>query len=214
MRKHSKTMSMGLMPATYLVQLETFISPGLPYLSLIGLHDEDRRIRNRIRAACKAVGYELPACRTTVNLMPTGTPKLPGLCVLACAVSILAADGRIPSADQLEDTIILGDVNEDGTIPPIDADLAELIAYAAHRLEIHRIIIPSANLAGTPIPTGVVDCGLGRIDELLTRCRRLRITPGRTPVISGGPPPLPIGRIHGRHAWIESTHAKMVLNMV
>lgn len=55
MRKHSKTMSMGLMPATYLVQLETFISPGLPYLSLIGLHDEDRRIRNRIRAACKAV---------------------------------------------------------------------------------------------------------------------------------------------------------------
>ena len=47
--------------------------------------------------------------------------QLPGLCVLACAVSILAADGRIPSADQLEDTIILGDVNEDGTIPPIDA---------------------------------------------------------------------------------------------
>lgn len=165
MRKHSKTMSMGLMPATYLVQLETFISPGLPYLSLIGLHDEDRRIRNRIRAACKAVGYELPACRTTVNLMPTGTPKLPGLCVLACAVSILAADGRIPSADQLEDTIILGDVNEDGTIPPIDADLAELIAYAAHRLEIHRIIIPSANLAGTTIPTGVEVIGLGRIDD-------------------------------------------------
>ena len=128
---------MGLMPATYLVQLETFISPGLPYLSLIGLHDEDRRIRNRIRAACKAVGYELPASRTTVNLMPAGTPKLPGLCVLACAVSILAADGRIPSADQLEDT--------------------------------HRIIIPSANLAGTTIPTGVEVIGLDRIDELLKR---------------------------------------------
>lgn len=158
MRKHSKTISMGLMPATYLVQLETFISPGLPYLSLIGLHDEDRRIRNRIRAACKAV-----------NLMPAGTPKLPGLCVLACAVSILAADGRIPSADQLEDAIILGDVNEDGTIPPIDADLAELIAYAAHRLEIHRIIIPSANLAGTTIPNGVEVIGLGRIDELLNQ---------------------------------------------
>ena len=142
MRKHSKTMSMGLIPATYLVQLETFISPGLPYLSLIGLHDEDRRIRNRIRAACKAVGYELPACRTTVNLMPAGMPKLPGLCVLACAVSILAADGRIPSA---------------------------LIAYAARRLEIHRIIIPSANLAGTTIPNGVEVIGLGRIDELLNR---------------------------------------------
>ena len=50
-----------------------------------------------------------------------------------------------------EGTIILGDVNEDGTIPPIDADSTELTAYAAHRLEIHRIIIPSANLAGTTI---------------------------------------------------------------
>ena len=156
MRKHSKTMSMGLMPATYLVQLETFISPGLPYLSLIGVPDEDhRRIRDRIRSACEAVRCGLPDCRTTVNLMPASMPKLPGLCVLACAVSILAADGRITSADQLEDTIILCDVNEDGTIPPIDADLAELIAYAAHRLEIHRIIIPTANLAGTAIPTGV-----------------------------------------------------------
>ena len=170
MRKHSKTMSMGLMPTPYLVQLETFISPGLPYLSLIGFPDEDhRRIRDRIRSACEAVGCGLPDCRTTVNLMPAGTPKLPGLCVLACAVSILAADGRIPSADQLEDTILLGDVNEDGTIPPIDADLAELIAYAARRLEIRRIIIPSANLAGTTIPTGVEVIGLGRIDELLNQ---------------------------------------------
>lgn len=153
MRKHSKTMSMGLMPTPYLVQLETFISPGLPYLSLIGFPDEDhRRIRDRIRSACEAVGCGLPACRTTVNLMPASMPKLPGLCVLACAVSILAADGRIPSAERLEDTIILGDVNEDGTIPPVDADLTDLAAYAARRLEIRRIIIPSANLAGTTIP--------------------------------------------------------------
>lgn len=115
MEKHSKTMSMGLMPTPYLVQLETLISPGLPYLSLIGFPDEDhRRIRDRIRSACEAVRCGLPDCRTTVNLMPASMPKLPGLCVLACAVSILAADGRIPSADQLEDTIILGDVNEDG----------------------------------------------------------------------------------------------------
>lgn len=84
-------------------------------------------------------------------------------------LSILAADGRIPSAERLEDTIILGDVNEDGTIPPVDADLTDLAAYAARRLEIHRIIIPSANLAGTTIPTGVEVIGLGRIDELLNQ---------------------------------------------
>ena len=113
-----------------------------------------------------------------------------------------------------EGTIILGDVNEDGTIPPIDADSTELTAYAAHRLEIHRIIIPSANLAGTTIPTGVEVIGLGRIDELLNQGRPMRRTPWRAAGSSGGPPPLLIGRIHGRHAWIESTHARMVLNMV
>ena len=48
-----------------------------------------------------------------------------------------------------------------------DADLAELIAYAAHRLEIHRIIIPSANLAGTTNPTGIEVIGVSRINELL-----------------------------------------------
>ncbi|GJD14525.1 hypothetical protein BIFAD42_15090 [Bifidobacterium adolescentis] len=37
------------------------------------------------------------------------------------------------------------------------------------RLEIHRIIIPSANLAGTTIPTGVEVIGLGHIDELLNQ---------------------------------------------
>ncbi|RHI94288.1 type II toxin-antitoxin system Phd/YefM family antitoxin [Bifidobacterium adolescentis] len=42
----------------------------------------------------------------------------------------------------------------------------------------------------------------------------MRKTPWRTTGSSGGPTPLPIGRIHGRHAWIEPTHAKMVLNMV
>ncbi|HCF98148.1 MAG TPA: hypothetical protein DER28_05725 [Bifidobacterium sp.] len=42
----------------------------------------------------------------------------------------------------------------------------------------------------------------------------MRKTPWRTTGTSGGPPPLPIGLIHGRRAWIEPTHAKMVLNMV
>lgn len=45
----------------------------------------------------------------------------------------------------------------------------DLAAYAVRRLEIRRIIIPSANLAGTTIPTGVEVIGLGHIDELLNQ---------------------------------------------
>ena len=82
MRKHSMMISsIGLMStrSPYLVQLETYISPGLPYFSVIGLEDKDRRIRERIQAACATVGYQWPACRTTMNLMPASMPKQPEL---------------------------------------------------------------------------------------------------------------------------------------
>lgn len=166
MRRYLKTMSLGLMPTSspYLVQLETYISPGLPYFSLIGLHDGDRRIRERIQAACATVGYQWPACRTTVNLMPASMPKQPELCVLACAASVLAADGRIPS--ELRSTIIIGDVNEDGAIPPIEEDPTGFIAHARD-LGIRHAIIPSANLAGATNPTGIEVIGVSRINELL-----------------------------------------------
>lgn len=141
MRKHSMTLSMGLMPTSspYLVQLETYISPGLPYFSVIGLEDKDRRMRERIQAACATVGYQWPECRTTMNLMPASMPKQPELCVLACAASVLAADGKIPP-ERLVRTIIIGDVNEDGTIPPIEEDLTGFITHARELGIRHAII--------------------------------------------------------------------------
>ena len=142
MRKHSMMISsIGLMStrSPYLVQLETYISPGLPYFSVIGLEDKDRRIRERIQAACATVGYQWPACRTTMNLMPASMPKQPELCVLACAASVLAADGKIPP-ERLMSTIIIGDVNEDGAIPPIEEDLTGFITHARELGIRHAII--------------------------------------------------------------------------
>lgn len=168
MRKHSMMISsIGLMStrSPYLVQLETYISPGLPYFSVIGLEDKDRRIRERIQAACATVGYQWPACRTTMNLMPASMPKQPELCVLACAASVLAADGKIPP-ERLMSTIIIGDVNEDGAIPPIEEDLTGFITHT-RELGIRHAIIPSANLAGTTNPTGIEVIGVSRINELL-----------------------------------------------
>lgn len=63
-------------------------------------------------------------------------------------------------------TIIIGDVNEDGTIPPIEEDLTGFIAHA-RELGIRHAIIPSANLAGTTNPTGIEVIGVSQINELL-----------------------------------------------
>ena len=82
------------------------------------------------------------------------------------------------------------------------------------RLEIRRIIIPSANLAGTTIPTGVEVIGLGRIDgaaEPVTADAENAVADHRKFRWSATSPNRPDSR---QTAWIESTHAKMVLSMV
>ena len=130
--KHSTTLSMGTTVAgnPYLIQAAEYITPGLPYFAAIGIDDEDRHIRERVQTACETVGYAWPEGRTTLALMPTNQPKRPGLCALATAVCIMATAGTIGIPD-LESTVILGDVNEDGTIArdengdPIREDVVE-----------------------------------------------------------------------------------------
>ena len=147
--KQSTTLSMGTTVAgnPYLIQAAEYITPGLPYFAAIGIDDEDRHIRERVQTACETVGYAWPECRTTVLLLPTNQPKRPGLCALATAVCIMATAGTIGIPD-LENTVILGDVTADGTIPPLgeDVDLTALIEHAREQ-GIQRVILPAADLA-------------------------------------------------------------------
>ena len=147
--KQSTTLSMGTTIAgnPYLIQAAEYITPGLPYFAAIGIDDEDRHIRERVQTACETVGYAWPEGRTTLALMPTNQPKRPGLCALATAVCIMATAGTIGIPD-LENTVILGDVTADGTIPPLgeDVDLTALIEHA-EAMHVHCVILPAADLA-------------------------------------------------------------------
>ena len=198
--KQSTTLSMGTTVAgnPYLIQAAEYITPGLPYFAAIGIDDEDRHIRERVQTACEATGYAWPECRTTVLLLPTNQPKRPGLCVLAAAVCIMAADGTIGIPD-LESTVILGDVNADGTIPPLgeDVDLTALIEHAREQ-GIQRVILPAADLAQAG-KTGRRRnhwSGKPQRPETLTRIRRRGVEPLRT----GRPlkPPEPTRTAHAR----------------
>ena len=156
--KQSTTLSMGTTIAgnPYLIQAAEYITPGLPYFAAIGIDDEDRHIRERVQTACETVGYAWPEGRTTLALMPTNQPKRPGLCALATAVCIMATAGTIGIPD-LENTVILGDVTADGTIPPLgeDVDLTALIEHA-EAMHVHCVILPAADLAQAGRPDGVV----------------------------------------------------------
>ena len=64
-------------------------------------------------------------------------------------------------------SVILGDVEADGTIPPIgeDVDLTALIEHAREQ-GIQRVILPAADLAQAGRPDGVEIIGVENLNDL------------------------------------------------
>ena len=105
---------------SFIIQIQAFVSPGLPYFSIIGLPDTSlSEARERVKSACQASGAKWPETRVTVNLSPASMPKRGSSHDLAIAASVLSASGTIPH-DCLNDTVVLGEVNLDGTVLPIN----------------------------------------------------------------------------------------------
>lgn len=71
------TLSVGLIGLkAFIVQVQAFISPGLPYFSIIGLPDASlSEARERVKSACQATGFGWPQTRVTVNMSPAAMPK-------------------------------------------------------------------------------------------------------------------------------------------
>ncbi|MBW1992007.1 MAG: hypothetical protein JRI59_07830, partial [Deltaproteobacteria bacterium] len=60
----------------FLVEVEVFLSPGLPAFATVGLPDAAvKESRERVRAAIKNSGYLFPANRVTLNLAPADARK-------------------------------------------------------------------------------------------------------------------------------------------
>ena len=107
-------LSVGLLGLkAFTIQLQAFISSGLPGFSIIGLPDTSlSEARERVKSAYTSLRCEWPETRLTVNLSPASMPKSGASYDLAIAASILSARGIIP-LNELENTIILGELNLD-----------------------------------------------------------------------------------------------------
>ena len=139
------TLSVGLIGLkAFIVQVQAFISPGLPYFSIIGLPDASlSEARERVKSACQATGFGWPQTRVTVNMSPAAMPKRGSSHDLAIAASVLCAAGAI-GHDCLEDTIVLGEVNLDGSVLPIHG-LLPIMLHAEER-GVRKMIVPHRNL--------------------------------------------------------------------
>ncbi|WEV42477.1 YifB family Mg chelatase-like AAA ATPase [Bifidobacterium sp. ESL0682] len=147
------------------IQMQAFISPGLPYFSIIGLPDTSlSEARERVKSACQASGFSWPETRVTVNLSPASLPKRGSSHDLAIAVSVLSAAGVIPH-NCLADTVVLGELNLDGSVLPVTGVLP--IALYAREHGIDQVIVPERNLEEAQLVDGLNVIGIRHLGELI-----------------------------------------------
>ncbi len=162
-------LSVGLVGLkSFTVQVQAFVSPGLPCFSIIGLPDTSlSEARERVRSACQACGFSWPAVRVTVNLSPASMPKRGSSHDLAIAASVLSAAGVI-SRGCLERTVVLGELNLDGSVLPVTGVLPIVLHAREHGIA--RVVVPSGNVDEARLVEGpdvVGVCHVGEFIELM-----------------------------------------------
>ena len=125
------------------VEIEADLNDGVPSWSLLGLPDAAlSESRDRVRAAIINSGENWPNKRLTVALSPASLPKRGSAFDLGVALTILSADGKIPS-QALADTVVIGELSLDGRIRPVSGVLPMLAV--ARSAGFTQAIVASAN---------------------------------------------------------------------
>jgi magnesium chelatase family protein len=127
------------------VLVEVDLATGIPQTQTIGLPDSTvRESKDRVRAALRNAGFEIPPRRVTVNLSPAHLRKQGAAYDLPIALAMLAASGH-PVKDHLGRVAVAGELALDGSVRSIRGALA--ITAAARTAGCARIVVPRANAA-------------------------------------------------------------------
>ena len=165
----------------YPVELEVYITNGLPAFDIVGLPDAAvKESRERVRAAVKNNGFKFPVSRITVNLAPADRKKVGTLYDLPMLIGILAACGEIETPQA--DCAFLGELSLTGELRPISGALP--MAIAAEREGVKKLFVPAENAAEAAFAEGVSVYPVENAAQLI---RHLR---GDRPIEAAGAPEL------------------------
>jgi magnesium chelatase family protein len=141
------------------VSVEIDLQRGLRTFHIVGLPSPAiRESRERVVAALRNAGFEIPEKRLTVNLAPADLPKEGSGFDLPIALGILAASAQCPMG-RLAGCCVLGELALNGSVRPVRGVLP--IAIAMQRRGVLRLLVPAANAAEARLVPGieVVGCG-------------------------------------------------------
>ena len=135
------------------VDVEVDVSPGIPAFAVVGLPDAAvREARERVRAAIRNAGYEMPPRRITVNLAPADTRKEGPAFDLPIALGILAATRQVPQ-EAADGYMVVGELSLDGAVRPVVGVLS--IALVARQQKVRGLVVPEANVEEAAIVEGL-----------------------------------------------------------
>ena len=134
------------------VRVEVDVSFGLPGLTIVGLAGSAvLEARERVRAALRNSGFEVPARRITINLAPADLPKEGTGHDLAMATAILVASGQLEA--DLGRVALIGELALDGSLRPVPGAMA--LVAAARGAGISEAIVPAPNGPESVVVHGV-----------------------------------------------------------
>jgi len=149
----------------FLVEVETHSEKQIPSITIVGLPDNAvKESRERVTAAIKNSGIELPHRKHTINLAPADIKKEGSAFDLAIAIGLLSSN-EIVKQDLLKETILLGELSLDGSLRKIKGALP--ITVEARRLGIKKIILPVDSVKEASIVDGIEVFGLNNLMEVI-----------------------------------------------
>jgi magnesium chelatase family protein len=119
----------------------------------VGLPDAAvRESRDRVRAAIKNSGFNIPPTQITINLAPADLKKEGSGFDLPMAIGILGAYGALELKD-LGQFLLVGELGLDGTLRSVPGVLP--IAVAARARGIANLVVPERNAAEAAVVVGL-----------------------------------------------------------
>ena len=144
------------------VRVEVDVSFGLPGLTIVGLAGSAvLEARERVRAAVRNSGFEVPARRITVNLAPADLPKEGTGHDLAIATGMLVASDQL-DGHRLPTTALIGELALDGSLRPVPGVMALVAAARA----------AGASEALVPVENAAEGAAVGGVDVRAATCLR------------------------------------------
>jgi magnesium chelatase family protein len=119
----------------------------------VGLPDAAvRESRDRIRAALKNCGYDIPPTNITINLAPADIRKEGSGFDLPMALAIIGAYGGL-NKKEVPDCLFVGELSLDGGVRGVRGALP--IAIEARNRKISRLVVPELNAREAAMVGGV-----------------------------------------------------------